>query len=220
MVEKRKKDEQTKSCITRTTMRSQGVQARSRERVDLLLSVAATLIAETGIEGLKMRELARRASLPIASVYHYFPSVSSVVRALAVEHLSELRGYVVEAISQLPSSSMREDERPAMAAALVRDIADFLLRSPVSAIIWDSLRGNPELRALDMRDTEENAMLFRDLMVWAVPNLPEEQTDATSLVILEAIQGNLIRIMHSEPEDREILIATLERVVAAVLRGL
>lgn len=201
-------------------MRSRGVQARSRERVELLLSEAEVLITETGIEGLKMRELARRASLPIASVYHYFPSVSSVVRALAVQHLAELRAFITQAVSQLPSLLVPEEDRAETAAALIRDITGFLLQSPVSAIIWDSLRGNPELRSLDMRDTEENAQLFQALLVWAAPKLPEDQTGPTTLVILEAIQGNLVRIMHSEPEDREVLISTLERVLAATLRGL
>ncbi|MGV1786681.1 MULTISPECIES: TetR/AcrR family transcriptional regulator [Agrobacterium] len=204
----------------RTTMRSLGVQARSRERVELLLSTAEVLIAETGIEGLKMRELARRASLPIASVYHYFPSVSSVVRALAMKHLSELRDQIVQAMSHLPTAPENKDDRAVVAAALVTDMARFLLQSPVSAIIWDSLRGNPELRVLDMKDTESNAQLLRVLTIWAVPTLPEDEVDPTTLVILEAIQGNLIRIMHSEPEDRETLVTTLERVVAATLRGL
>lgn len=205
---------------SKTKMRSQGVQARSRGRVETLLSTAEVLIAETGIEGLKMRELARRASLPIASVYHYFPSVSSVVRALAVQHLADLREHVIGAVSQLPSSIVPEDDRPEAAAALIRGISEFLLQSPVSAIIFDSLRANPELRSLDMRDTEESAELLRGLMLWAVPRLPEDQVRLTTLVLLEGIQGNLVRIMHTDPHEREALISTLERITAATLRGL
>lgn len=201
-------------------MRSRGVQARSRERVETLLSVANVLIAETGIEGLKMRELARRASLPIASVYHYFPSVSSVVRALAVQHLVELRCFVADVVSHLPSLTVNDEDRPAIAAASIREVANFLLCSPVSAIIFDSLRANPELRSLDMRDTEETAELLRSLLIWVAPGLPEDQVRPTSLVLLESIQGNLVRIVHSLPEEREVLISTLERVVAAALRGL
>src|SRR5258707_192303 len=69
----------------RMSRRSDPQQERSRARQRALLDAAEEILGEVGADGLKMREVARRANLPIASVYHYFPSAPALIRTL-VEH--------------------------------------------------------------------------------------------------------------------------------------
>ena len=202
-------------------MRSTGRQVRSRDRVELLLTEAATLIAESGIDGLKMRELARRADLPIASVYHYFPSASAVLRELAVRHLDDLTGFLAEKLTQIDFHGQSDKTRADIAGQLVRDVAAHLLRSQAAtSAIWDSLRANPELRALDMSDTIRNAALLEPFVAWVVPALPDAKLPDTTLVLLEAIQGNLLVITRSPPARIPVLVDRLAELVVATLRGL
>src|ERR1700722_10492104 len=66
----------------RMSRRSDPRQERSRARQRALLDAAEEILGEVGADGLKMREVARRANLPIASVYHYFPSAPPLNRPL------------------------------------------------------------------------------------------------------------------------------------------
>src|ERR1700729_1232415 len=78
----------------RMSRRSDPQQERSRARQRALLDAAEEILGEVGADGLKMREAARRANLPIASVYHFFPSSPALIRMLVERMLDELRAIL------------------------------------------------------------------------------------------------------------------------------
>jgi AcrR family transcriptional regulator len=61
-------------------------QERGERRVCAILDAAAALITECGAEGLTVQALAERAQTSKGSLYHFFPDLQSVVRALAERH--------------------------------------------------------------------------------------------------------------------------------------
>ena len=204
----------------RLNVRSAGLQNRSRERVEQILAAAEILVVETGMEGFKMRELARRAALPIASLYHYFPSSSSIVRAIAIRYLDSLRTVLAAELEDIIDPATPIDQRPQTADRLVRNVLDYLLRTPASATIWDSLRSSPDLRQLDMEDTARNARALEPYLRWVLPNLPAERVPTLMVVILEAVQANVIVIMHSPAVMRPELIDALADMLSSTLKGL
>jgi len=68
-------------------MRRAPVQARSQQRVKLLLDTTAQLVDEVGIEGVTTGLLAERAGVSIGSVYRFFPDRISLMRALSERNL-------------------------------------------------------------------------------------------------------------------------------------
>jgi AcrR family transcriptional regulator len=204
----------------RLNVRSAGLQTRSRERIEQILAAAEILVAETGMEGLKMRELARRAGLPIASLYHYFPSSSSIVRAIAIHYLDGVSAMLATELEEVIDPSMPVEQRPHTGDRLVRNMLSYLLKVPSSATIWDSLRSSPDLRQLDMEDTARNARALEPYLRWVAPNLSEERIPTMMMVILEAMQANVIVIMHSPQEMHASLICALADMLTATLKGL
>ncbi|MBB6482823.1 TetR/AcrR family transcriptional regulator [Rhizobium lusitanum] len=87
----------------RITFRKRPQQERSIQRVDAILSAAATLIAEKGVSAMKMTELAVVAAIPIGSVYQYFPDKGAIVRALLDRHAKLIQEKVEEAFSSVTS---------------------------------------------------------------------------------------------------------------------
>ncbi|MBN8950270.1 MULTISPECIES: TetR/AcrR family transcriptional regulator [unclassified Rhizobium] len=87
----------------RVTFRKRPQQERSIQRVDAILSVAAALIAEKGVSRMKMTELAAVATIPIGSVYQYFPDKAAIVRALLDRHSNRIQQKVREAFSVVTS---------------------------------------------------------------------------------------------------------------------
>ena len=58
-----------------------GPTTRSR-----ILQIALSLMAQRGVDGTSMRDLAAAAGLNVASLYHYFPSKRDLLEAVLVEH--------------------------------------------------------------------------------------------------------------------------------------
>jgi AcrR family transcriptional regulator len=62
---------------------SSGDGSTTRSRI---LQIALTLMAQRGVDGTSMRDLASAAGLNVASLYHYFPSKRDLLEAVLVEH--------------------------------------------------------------------------------------------------------------------------------------
>ncbi len=204
----------------RSLRRSRGQQARSRERVDQLLDAAEALVTAHGFDGLKMRELARSAGLPIASIYHYFPSNIAVLRALAEKHLLELQTVIAASMERHMVPDIKPEEAPEAVGRVVTDVATYLFSRTATATIWDALRAVPELRALDMDDTAANARFIAPYMARLAGNVPPEEMQDFCLVLIESLQSNLMVIMHAPPERQPALMHALARFATVTVRGL
>ncbi|MFN2272343.1 MAG: TetR/AcrR family transcriptional regulator, partial [Anaerolineae bacterium] len=72
-------------------MRHRPQQARSQERVDLILDTAAKFIAEVGYEAVTTNAIAERAGISVGSLYRYFSDKEAILRGLTVRHLEQVR---------------------------------------------------------------------------------------------------------------------------------
>ena len=68
-------------------VRRRPVQQRSQERFDRILDVCARLLDEVGYTGLTTKEVARRAEVPIGTLYQFFPGIQGLLSALAERNL-------------------------------------------------------------------------------------------------------------------------------------
>ena len=109
------------------------IQERGARRVEAILDAAAQLIGEAGLDALTVQALADRAQTSKGSLYHFFPDVSAVVRALADRHLCAIR--------EMLASAMQD---PAMqwSSLPVRGVVSIFL-SPL-----EYLRAHPDLLAI------------------------------------------------------------------------
>jgi AcrR family transcriptional regulator len=60
-----------------------------------LIDAAGQLIAEHGVEGLRLRELAERADIGFGSFYNHFDSKEELVEAVVAEHLGALTNAII-----------------------------------------------------------------------------------------------------------------------------
>jgi AcrR family transcriptional regulator len=83
----------TSSLVTTAELRVP-TQLRGTKRVEAILDAAADLVREVGVEGITVQILADRAQTSKGSLYHFFPDVPAVLRALAERHLLAIRAIV------------------------------------------------------------------------------------------------------------------------------
>ena len=92
------------------TVRRRPVQRRSQERFDRILDATARLLDEVGYTALTTKEVARRAEVPIGTLYQFFPGVDGLLGALAERNLEHFMDRLTRRM---------EAERPSDIAGMV-----------------------------------------------------------------------------------------------------
>lgn len=170
-------------------LRRQPTQARARERVERLLSVATEMIAETGSDAMRMTELAERAGVPIGSLYQYFPDKAAILRLLAIRVMECVREMLRRTIEGL------NDPKEALARidlALV-GYYQLFLTEPVTRDIWSATQSDKALQELDIEDSRVNAELFFDAIKPIVPKHNHARLKAASFLLMQ-LSGAAVRL--------------------------
>jgi len=137
-----------------------------------------------------------------------------------VGFLLSLRLALTTALDAELPPDLAVPDTPQAVGRVVRRVAAALRRAPAGAAIWDVLRAVPDLRALDLTDTEDTARLIEPFLARAAPGLPSEHLPDFALVFLEAVQGNLLVMARAVPERQDTLTQAVVRLAVAVLTGL
>jgi AcrR family transcriptional regulator len=210
---------QTEDVRERLAPRHKPKQDRSRLRFQALLNAAEEVIGESGLHGLVMREVARRAKLPIGSVYHYFPSTTALIRALLERQFDKLNGVIesgLRARFPLDGGEFRTEQ----VAPLIDDIAAFFFNTPSAPEVWAGLHAYPDLRALNIEDTKKNAALIEPILSHFLSSLEPQEISAIAIVLVEWVSATLRFATASPPDVRTQLVDALKTLVTLSLTGL
>ena len=80
-----------------------GEGSATRRRI---LQIALTLMAQRGVDGTSMRDLASAAGLNVASLYHYFPSKRDLLESVLIEQgFLPIRPVHVDVTGEPPTPS-------------------------------------------------------------------------------------------------------------------
>lgn len=186
-------------------------QERGERRVCAILDAAASLITECGAEGLTVQALAERAQTSKGSLYHFFPDLQSVLRALAERHTT--------AITRL-TQAMIADAATDWAALSVDETVERFI-APL-----DYLEAHPDLLALarapNMLDNTTRRLspicdLADHILQRRYPRLSAHDRlvrASTMVAVMDGIVGYSLRSNELEPGR---MVEELRRVLAAYL---
>jgi AcrR family transcriptional regulator len=182
-------------------------QTRSRARVDAILHAARLVIGEES--GASMREIADAASVPIASVYQYFPDKTAVLRALLLEFYERIRGRLDTALSFV----RRVEDVPMFTDAMIDALVAELGSARSHLNVWAAAQASPILRELDVRDALKLADVLSARFRALAPQIdPEGIRDICVFAVVTA--GPAIRQSYSMPKaDGERVIRELKALI-------
>lgn len=158
-------------------------QERGTRRVEAILDAAAELVTELGVEGVTVQALADRAATSKGSLYHFFPDVPAVLRALGERHLGE-----IEAIVQ----QIEQDEQIHWPDLAAEDVVALML-APL-----DYLERNCDLLALvrapnilprPSRSMQPMISFVEFILEARFPVMPEARRAARAATIVAVIDG-------------------------------
>jgi AcrR family transcriptional regulator len=191
------------------TMRRAPVQARSQERVKLLLDTTAVLVDEIGIEGVTTGLLAERAKVSIGSVYRFFPDRISLMQALSARNLERFGERYLAEFERLQVETWQE--------ALDVTVAQFV----------EMLETEPGFRALRFGDVIDEQLLdgeerntrlriesFADLLTGRLGVKETENLVRQVQVVTEMCDSLLTRAFIEDPSGDRWMIDECKTVVS------
>ena len=197
------------------------VQRRSRERVEQILLAAEQIVVNEGIDALTTREAAKRAGVPVATLYQYFADRGDIVSALIERHILSMDERIGAALATLETYSVRTIVEATIAAyrAAYRD-------HPSHVVLWYQGRVSPAIGAMIKARNDQLAARFH---VFATSTgLTDPDVDPAVVRLAYDVADRILEVAYRERlegEDRivdegiEMLVAYLERYATLAGRG-
>jgi AcrR family transcriptional regulator len=200
-------------------IRRQPQQERSKAKVETMLEVALDLIVESGAENLAMREVARRAGVPIGSLYQYFPSKTAIIRELAKRNLDRVSLMLQNELDRL---LVEYAGRPTPLQAVNRIIDayyHYYRDHPAATAVWAGAQADPVLRQLDAIDTRHTAE-FLTPPIMVVLSLADRESAFALAMLLAEVTGSAARLSLAVASPlRERIIEKLKIMLTATLEA-
>lgn len=193
-------------------MRREPVQARSQERVKLLLDTTASLVDEVGIEGVTTGLLAERANVSIGSVYRFFPDRISLMRALSARNFERYGTRYLTEFERLDVKTWQE-----ALDVTITQFVDMHLTEPG----FRALRFGDVIDEQLLDGTESNngvlAESFRFILTDQLGVIDTDELIGQVQVATEICDGVLSRAFMVDPEGDRWLIDECRTVVREYL---
>jgi len=151
---------------------------------------------ERGAQGVTMSEIAKRADLVIGSLYQYFTDKSAIYRAILIRHSADARALLHHYVS-----GARTLEELTQSLSLSFDAYFELLQKDRLVIgLWAIVQTDPELQALDLEDTLQNARYVASVAAPMLPEVDMSRLVATCFILIQfsLYAGHLARNMPAE----------------------
>lgn len=140
------------------------VQERGKRRFDAILHAAEELIIELGIDNVSPHKIAKRANIPPASVYQYFPSLGILFSTLSERHFVISFEILERMIAETNIRNWRD-----LANVLVETAYEFYTKDKISEILFlgayqaPGVRGQTAARLtrLGIWNTEQFAIMYK-----------------------------------------------------------
>ena len=163
-----------------------------RQRRDLILDTALTLVEERGPDGFQVRDVVTRSGVALGTIYRYFPSKDYLIVEALARWSSGLRGRL--------AATTRDDagaDPAERVATLLRLIAKAVERSPnhARAVLHGMVSNDPivELAQHDFRAT------FGAALELALADLEPTLAEDVTVVVYSLLTEHIVAVATGRP---------------------
>jgi AcrR family transcriptional regulator len=202
-------------------LRRRPMQRRSAERYERILNGCAELLDEVGFAGLTTTAVAKRAEVPIGTVYQFFADKSALVHALAARNLENYLARLERRYGEAAPRSVAE-----VVDVAIDEFVDMRRTQPGFGVLdfgagskWSE--SDPrDLYLLD-EDVENNTAVARRLRM-LTPFLDSSRAGSAEVelalrVTMEAADAVLQLAFRSDPAGDAVLIAECKKLLVGYL---
>src|ERR1700735_461192 len=181
-------------------------QERSQARFEAVLEAALHLFAARGYESTSMREIAREAKMPIATVYQYFPMKLAIVREMWTRYTSTISETLAAGIRNWVEEGKIEVNH--LNEIIINKMAELQASNPAFIEIWSCVTASMELRALNVDDTLATARLIADALQQKYPDGDPAAVFDRALIAIDAASATTrLALALPEPHRSRVLFS-------------
>jgi AcrR family transcriptional regulator len=192
-----------KSGAVALRSRHQPSQQRAKESVDAILTTAAALLDEVGVDGFNTNLLAERAGVRIRTVYRYFPNKYAVIIALTETlsvHWDEWMGVCYERLA-----NAEIDWKYALRAARVEWLRN-AQKVPGALSVLQAMNATPELKELHFKIFEGMSLKVATALRTRGLRLPAAKRLAIGRTVVNAMNTGMdVHLRLPEKEAKEFI---------------
>ncbi|MCF4098972.1 TetR/AcrR family transcriptional regulator [Maritalea mediterranea] len=191
-------------------------QARSRQKVDMILRTARQLIGAHGNDAVSMREIAAKAEMPISTIYQYFPDKSALLHLIMQHYLDltrdQLRAHF-DAVSSTEQFLTQID--PA-----IDDFFDLFQQDPALAVLWGAMQADPKLCSLEAETSQSNAVYLSNKLTDLAPHIEADAAKLALWHMLHSVSTSAQLALYMSKKDRDRLADELKLTLRLRLKAL
>jgi AcrR family transcriptional regulator len=171
---------------------AQGEGSATRRRI---LQIALTLMAQRGVDGTSMRDLASAAGLNVASLYHYFPSKRDLLESVLVD-----QGYLPIRPVRVDPQGGEPAAEPLTLAQLLAEIMTsmFEVEDFVRLMVGEAMRGEATARAVGV---DLFASFEASIQEWVEKNRPDLHDGAGAAAVARLLSAMVVGIFIQHAAD-------------------
>lgn len=190
-------------------------QARSRERFNRILDVAAQLFAESGYDGVTTDAIAAQADTSVGGLYRFFPDKLAVFQAVVDRYLTQLR----DAFTALHSAETVQLPIDLYLNLVVDGFDQFVAANPpFRAIFIQSRFVSPEFLAMDSAFNREISQQLSAFFALKNPHLTPEKRDLLATVSVEVASTLEILALSRDAAFQKQILDETKTVLFAYLK--
>lgn len=173
-----------------------GVYAPGQERVVQILETAFNLLVEEGYDAVKLREIARRCSIRVSAIHHYYKSRDDLIQDLLIGILNSYE-LILEDLKNADARTA-ETNLVKFITSILDDIQT-LRTTRLFPELWSVANRDPNVaRLIDIIYVRSRGIVA-DLIALINPKLDQEARETLALYVQASLEGMTIFAGHDKP---------------------
>ena len=189
--------------------RRRPAQARSRERFERILQAARAVLVDVGFESFTFDEVARRAEVPIGTLYQFFANKYAMICELDRVDTAESIGALQSFSEQIPAPQW-----PEVLEGFIDHLARMWSEDPSRRAVWHAIQSTPATRAT-AADTQQEMLA---IIAQALRPLAPEMAEDARLEMAGLLVHTVVSLLNYGVQDEDP--AALARTVDETKRML
>ncbi len=194
-------------------IRHRPVQARGQVRFDAILTAARDLLAEGGLEGFTIDDVAMRAGIPVGSVYQFFPNKFAIVAELDAIDTAALIDDLAASAERFTLGDWQSETND-----LIDLVAAHWVDDPTRRAVWLAMRSTAATRSLAAEHSRTLVTTLLPMIQLLSPGRTLDEQVTICEVVVEMSQS-LLHFSVSDGKPNPATVRELKRMLRAYLRA-
>ncbi|CAB0512270.1 TetR/AcrR family transcriptional regulator [Corynebacterium diphtheriae] len=195
--------------------RRRPAQQRSREKFDRILAAARAVLVDVGFESFTFDEVAKRAEVPIGTIYQYFANKYVMICELDRHDTAASIAEIQRFSQQVPALQW-----PDFLNEFIDHLSVMWRADPSRRSVWHAIQSTPATRATAAATEQPMLDIIGDVMHPLAPRTTPEQRLEIASLLVHTVSSLLNYAVHDPTSSDEVFesrVAEIKRMIVAYL---